>query len=238
MTADAFPSLAGNSSSNCSIVAVTASSALSPGADRTGQQQYSLPPRAGVRRSISAPSFAEAAKQQQLQQQQRQQQQQHRLSSHHHQQQQQQQQHQQQQPPMQNGLSDVVQQLAQFHPWCEPELLQEVLASVDNDAAAAAAALADLAPAGSCGQPLSRVQHDASGNTAVAAGSSDTGSVSAAAAVPKSGGSASGTEQQHEQQQQPEQQEQQERLGSGDIYHRVRNDALRLTRQWQKVLRR
>jgi hypothetical protein len=126
----------------------------------------------------------------------------------------------------------LVQQLAQFHPWCELELLQEVLASVDSDSAAAAAALADLAPAGTDGQPLSKVQHDASDTTAVASGSSDKGSVSAAAAT-HCGHSASSAEQQQQHQQQ-----EQEDPGSGDIYHRVRNNALRLTRQWQKVLRR
>jgi hypothetical protein len=126
-----------------------------------------------------------------------------------------------------------------LHPWCDQELLQEVLSSVDNNTAAAAAALADLAPAGSGRQSVSKVSLQADrGDTAAAGGggSSYRDDVSATVAVQSSSHSASGTVQQ--QQQQQEQEQQQEEPGSGDIYHRVRSNALRLTRQWQKVLRR
>ncbi|KAF6254442.1 hypothetical protein COO60DRAFT_321184 [Scenedesmus sp. NREL 46B-D3] len=221
MTADAFPSLAG-----------TNSSALPASESSTGvqQQAHLQAPSGGVRRSISASSFADAAKQQQQLQQEQHRLQQRRRQHEQRPPQQRQQQLQQQQPRLPHDLEQLVKQLAHLHPWCEPELLQEVLASVENDPAAAAAALAHLAPAGSGSQTVSSshsYRDSSAGEASVAAAGTDTGSVAGAASVDSGSQDVTSTQQQ-----------QQEPTASGDIYHDVRREALRLTRQRQKVLRR
>jgi hypothetical protein len=246
MTADAFPSLAGTNSNAGPLYNSDTRSFQKQ--QQQQQRGHALPPKLGVRRSISAPSFAEAAKQQNLQQQQQQQQhhsQQRKQQQHHHhhqqerqqqqsQQQQQQQQHVQQQHHTQQDMQQLVQQLSHLHPWCDSELLQEVLASVDNNTAAAAAALADLAPAGArCqhnsssfhGKEGSSVGDDTASSSCSSGVASDTGAVEELYHAPSSSQLLQPSLQQHE-------------VGPGDIYHSVRRDALRLTRQWQKVLRR
>uniref|UniRef100_A0A383V5A5 CUE domain-containing protein n=1 Tax=Tetradesmus obliquus TaxID=3088 RepID=A0A383V5A5_TETOB len=239
MTADAFPSLAGTSSS-----AVPLADGGVGTSQQQQQQQHVLPPKAGgVRRSSSAPSFAEAAKQQQQQQHHQLQREHHRLQQQQQQRQQHQQQPQQQQPQTQQDIQQLVHQLADLHPWCEPELLQEVLSSVDNNAAAAAAALSDLAPAGvDCN--LASSVHGSSKDSSAAAGAiqGNCSSSVLAMAGDVEGSSQAGYSRQLppplQPQPQQQQQQQQQELGSGDIYHSVRRDALRLTRQWQKTLRR
>lgn len=208
------------------------------------QRPRSQPP-ATVKRSSSATSFAEVAKQHKLQQlQQRQRHQQPEVANNgkvataaqsnagwhsqgsssgvqHHQQQ-------------QSDVHQLVQELSRLHPWCEPELLHEVLLSVGSDAAAAAAALVDLAAAAS-------EEALANSSRPGPSGSARRGSVGRTA----DNSSLSYSNQLSSNDQQQEQPHVQQQVPApvpkpvqGDVYHAVRQEALRLTRQWQKLLRR
>lgn len=110
----------------------------------------------------------------------------------------------------QQQLDRLTQQLSGLHPWCSTSLLQEVLQSVDGDAAAATAALLELVPT-PASPPNSlqqqQQQHDQQPQN----------------------------QQQH---QQPAEGHPLHSDEGRDLYHVMRREAIRLTNKWQKVLKR
>jgi len=129
----------------------------------------------------------------------------------------------------QAGLQALLQQLAEMHPWCPADLAEEVLCAVNNDAAAAAAALCQLAPADSPQHFDSSSSRCKSGNEQRAG--TEAQQTAAAAATDRNSTAAQSL------QVQPSTDDK-AALGDPDMYRQIRHEALKLSHKWQKALRK